>query len=74
LDPEQLGQGYPKSYYLYLTYILLARLFCLASVGDDAPSLIFQGGRIPREPTSSQRTREKGVIEGFSGGIYWQGQ
>ena len=30
---------HPKSYYLYVEYILLAGLPCLASVAEDVPSL-----------------------------------
>ena len=39
VGPEQLKRDYPKSCFLYVGYVLLAGLPCLASVGEEAPSL-----------------------------------
>ena len=33
------SQGYPKNWYLCVGNVLLAGLSCLASVGEDVPSL-----------------------------------
>jgi hypothetical protein len=43
----KLERGYPKSCCLFMGYVLLAGLPCLASVGEDVPSLadlMCQGG------------------------------
>ena len=39
VGPKQLEQGYSKSCFLYVGYGLLAGLPCLASVGEEVPSL-----------------------------------
>ena len=39
VGPKQLELGYPKSCCLHVGYVLLAGLPCLASVGEEAPSL-----------------------------------
>jgi hypothetical protein len=37
--PKQMEQGgYSKTICMYLEYVLLARLSCLASVGEDSPT------------------------------------
>jgi hypothetical protein len=38
VGPQQLEQVYPKSCYLYLTYVPVAGLPCLVSVGEEVPS------------------------------------
>ena len=58
------SEGYPKSCCLYVGYVLLAGLPCLASAGEDAPILIrdllCQGERYPGGPPSAQRRRQEG--------------
>ena len=39
VGPEQLEQGLSQELLLYVGYVLLAGLPCLASVGEDAPNL-----------------------------------
>jgi hypothetical protein len=39
IDPEQLEWGLPKSCGLYVGYVLLAKLPCLISMGEEVPSL-----------------------------------
>ena len=39
VGPKQLEWVYPESSCLYVGYVLLAGLPCLASVGEEAPSL-----------------------------------
>ena len=39
VGPQQLEGGHPKSYCVYVGYVLLAGLPCMASVGEDVPSL-----------------------------------
>jgi hypothetical protein len=36
---DNWNSGYPKSWSLYVGYVLLAGLPCMASVGEDVPSL-----------------------------------
>ena len=38
--PNNWSRGYPKKLLLYVRYVLLARLSCLALVREDVPSLM----------------------------------
>ena len=68
------NRGYPKSCCLYVGYVLVTGLPCLASVGEDASSLaclMCQGGRILRvSPTHSE---EKGTGYGWKDWREWLG-
>ena len=39
VSPKQLEQGLSQNFCLYVGYVLLAGLPCLASVGEEVPSL-----------------------------------
>jgi hypothetical protein len=55
MGPKPLERGHYQKLLLYVEYILLAGLPCLASVGKEVPSLV--GCEIPRGPPPAQRRR-----------------
>ena len=70
--PEQLERRLSQKCCLYVGYVLLAGLCCLASVGEEAPSLeetllSARVGGYPGEPTH-WRSREigEGLWEGVT--------
>ena len=72
MDPEQLEKGYFISCCLYMGYVRLAGLSCLASVGEGAPSsrdLIYQGRGIHRVLSPSQRRRGGEMGDGVWEGV-----
>ena len=65
-----LFQGQPKSCCLYMGYALLGRLPCLASVGEEVPSLpetwsvrVCVWGGIPRETPTCSEEKGRGWLE-----------
>lgn len=67
--------GYPKSYCLYIGYVLLVGLLCLASMREDKSNLTepwcarvkgYSGGPLPTENISRGVVCEKGLWEGVT--------
>ena len=76
VGPEQLEQGYVKSCCLYAGYIFLTGLPCLASVGEDAPSLknlLCQCQGLSWGPSLSEE-KGRGMKEELWEGVTGRGQ
>jgi hypothetical protein len=70
------SKGYPKSCCLPIGYVLLAGLPCLASVGEDVPSLTDlmcregdtgRGSHLLRGEREGEQGRGEGLWEGVTG-------
>ena len=58
---EQLERGYPKSYCLFVGYVLLAGMPCLSSLGEEVLSLIETGSaRVGEHPRNLNCSDEEG--------------
>ena len=74
MGSEHLEQGLSQKLLLYIRYVLLAVLPCLASVGEKVPSLedlkCWGGGDTQQEPPPLRGEKERGKkIEPSSRGV-----